>query len=182
MRRACSVCARLARSSSARPTCTSSHSARPARKRRSVRCAILLDETRSAGGSSGGSAAALAAGMAFGALGTDTGGSIRIPSAACGTVGLKPAFGEISCAGVVPLSTTLDHVGPMARSVADTALMYDALTGESAVRARRRPDRISFGVPRPYFCELMDEGVAAALDRAVDALRDAGPSRKSMLK
>ena len=85
-----------------------------------------LDPSRSAGGSSGGSAAALAAGMCFGALGTDTGGSIRIPSAACGTVGLKPTLDEISCDGVIPLSTTLDHLGPMARSVDDTDLIFEA--------------------------------------------------------
>ena len=91
-----------------------------------------LDPSRSAGGSSGGAAAALASGMCFGALGTDTGGSIRIPSAACGTVGLKATVGEISCDGVVPLSTSLDHLGPMARSVADVALLFDVLTGQSA--------------------------------------------------
>ncbi len=90
------------------------------------------DASRSAGGSSGGAAAALATGMCFGALGTDTGGSIRIPSAACGTVGLKATSGEIACDGVVPLSTSLDHLGPMARSVADVALLFDVLTGRPA--------------------------------------------------
>jgi aspartyl-tRNA(Asn)/glutamyl-tRNA(Gln) amidotransferase subunit A len=130
-----------------------------------------LDESRSAGGSSGGSAAALAAGMAFGALGTDTGGSVRIPSAACGTVGLKPAAGELSCDGVVPLSTTLDHLGPMARSVADVTLMYRALTGLALPDA---PRTLTFGVPRPYFCEFLDEDTASALARAVEAVRGAG--------
>ena len=70
-----------------------------------------FDPSRSPGGSSGGSAASVAGGMALAAIGTDTGGSIRIPAAACGIVGLKPSFGEISCDGVVPLSKTLDHVG-----------------------------------------------------------------------
>ena len=97
-----------------------------------------LDHSRSAGGSSGGAAAALATGMCFGALGTDTGGSIRIPSAACGTVGLKATVGEISCEGVVPLSTTLDHLGPMARSVADVALLFD---GADRTDGRRTGDR-----------------------------------------
>src|SRR6476619_991613 len=77
------------------------------------------DLSRSPGGSSGGAAVALVEGMCFGSVGTDTGGSIRIPSAACGTVGLKPIAGELPLDGIVPLSTTFDHVGPMARSVAD---------------------------------------------------------------
>src|SRR5690606_34709347 len=71
-----------------------------------------LDPSRSPGGSSGGAAVALVTGMCLGSVGTDTGGSIRIPSAACGTVGLKPSYGELPCDGVVPLSTTCDHVGP----------------------------------------------------------------------
>jgi aspartyl-tRNA(Asn)/glutamyl-tRNA(Gln) amidotransferase subunit A len=81
------------------------------------------------GGSSGGSAAALAAGMIFGALGSDTGGSIRIPSALCGVVGLKPTYGRVSLQGVIPLSWHLDHVGPMARSVKDAALLLQAVAG-----------------------------------------------------
>ena len=87
------------------------------------------DLTRSPGGSSGGSAACVAADMAFASLGTDTGGSIRIPAAACGVVGLKPAWGEVSTEGVVPLSPTLDHVGPLARTVTDAWLVYRALIG-----------------------------------------------------
>jgi aspartyl-tRNA(Asn)/glutamyl-tRNA(Gln) amidotransferase subunit A len=129
-----------------------------------------LDVTRSAGGSSGGSAAALAAGMCFGALGTDTGGSIRIPSAACGTVGLKPALGEVPCDGVIPLSTTLDHLGPMARSAADTAVMFEALTAGAAHAAAARTGSVSFGVPGPYFCDRLDDGAREALDRARAAL------------
>ena len=78
-----------------------------------------LDPSRSPGGSSGGSAISVATGMALASVGTDTGGSIRIPAAACGIVGLKPEWGEIPAAGVVPLSRQLDHVGPMTRSVAD---------------------------------------------------------------
>jgi aspartyl-tRNA(Asn)/glutamyl-tRNA(Gln) amidotransferase subunit A len=132
-----------------------------------------LDESRSAGGSSGGSAAALAAGMAFGALGTDTGGSIRIPSAACGTVGLKPALGEISCDGVVPLSGTLDHVGPMARCVADVAIMHAALCNGTP-SSWQTADTLRFGIPRPYLCELLDQDTSDALARAADALVAAG--------
>src|SRR5262245_16739957 len=79
------------------------------------------DPTRSPGGSSGGSAASVAAGMALATIGTDTGGSIRIPSAACGIVGLKPTIGEVSIDGVVPLSRTFDHVGPLAQTVTDAS-------------------------------------------------------------
>jgi aspartyl-tRNA(Asn)/glutamyl-tRNA(Gln) amidotransferase subunit A len=136
-----------------------------------------LDATRSAGGSSGGSAAALAAGMAFGALGTDTGGSVRIPSAACGTVGLKPGFGEVSCEGVVPLCVTLDHVGPMARSVDDVALMYSALTPSSLAQQTEEPSRhLRFGRPRGYFDEFLDDGTSEAIDSVASALKDAGHS------
>src|SRR5439155_20641995 len=90
------------------------------------------DITRSPGGSSGGSAASVAAGMAVGTIGTDTGGSIRIPAAACGLVGLKPGYGEIDTAGVVPLSRTMDHIGPLAQTVADACLVYHALLGDPA--------------------------------------------------
>jgi aspartyl-tRNA(Asn)/glutamyl-tRNA(Gln) amidotransferase subunit A len=135
------------------------------------------DPSRSAGGSSGGAAAALATGMCFGALGTDTGGSVRIPSAACGTVGLKATIGEISCEGVVPLSTTLDHLGPMARSVADVALLFAVLTGR---RPGEHPtdvagsQRVVFGVARPYFCDRIDPGARQALERTCEALTAAG--------
>src|SRR5579883_1907812 len=85
------------------------------------------DLSRVPGGSSGGSAAALAAGMCLGAIGSDTGGSIRIPAACCGVTGLKPTYGRVSCFGVVPLSWSLDHVGPMGRSAEDCALLFDAI-------------------------------------------------------
>ena len=84
------------------------------------------------GGSSGGSAAAVSAGLCAGALGTDTGGSVRIPAAYCGVVGLKPSYGLVSARGVVPLSLRLDHVGPLARTVADAALMLAAIAGHDA--------------------------------------------------
>jgi aspartyl-tRNA(Asn)/glutamyl-tRNA(Gln) amidotransferase subunit A len=133
-----------------------------------------LDETRSAGGSSGGSAAALAAGLCFGAVGTDTGGSIRIPSAACGTVGLKPTYGEVTTDGIVPLSTTLDHVGPMTRCVADAAILFQVMKGMKPTRLPPPPRRLVFGVPGPYFCDRVDPDVAAALDRARAQLHAAG--------
>ena len=90
------------------------------------------DTTRIPGGSSGGSAVAVATGMALGALGTDTGGSIRIPASLCGVVGLKPTYGRISVRGVFPLSWNLDHVGPLARTVRDVALMLQVLAGYDA--------------------------------------------------
>jgi aspartyl-tRNA(Asn)/glutamyl-tRNA(Gln) amidotransferase subunit A len=138
-----------------------------------------LDPSRSPGGSSGGAAVALVEGMCFASIGTDTGGSIRIPSAACGTVGLKPEAGELSCEGVVPLSTTLDHVGPMARTVADTTLMMRALRFGAAAGVRsldtgRAPGRLVFGVPETYFCERLDPEVRGALARTRDALGRAG--------
>ena len=89
------------------------------------------DPTRTAGGSSGGSAAAVAAGMCFAAVGTDTGGSIRIPAAYCGVAGLKPTYGRVSLDGVFPLSWSLDHAGPIARSAADAGLLLDALLGRT---------------------------------------------------
>src|SRR5436190_11128848 len=83
--------------------------------------------TRTTGGSSGGNGAAVAAGLCLGAIGTDTGGSIRIPSALCGITGLKPTYGRVSCSGVIPLSWSLDHVGPMARSAEDCALIFESI-------------------------------------------------------
>jgi aspartyl-tRNA(Asn)/glutamyl-tRNA(Gln) amidotransferase subunit A len=133
-----------------------------------------LDTSRSAGGSSGGSAAALAAGMCFGALGTDTGGSIRIPSAACGTVGLKPTLGELSCEGVTPLSTSFDHIGPMTRSVADAALLFDVLKGREPRDLVPARGAITFGIPRTYFADRLERGVKRALDLAREALARAG--------
>src|SRR6185369_16107375 len=86
-----------------------------------------LDESRSAGGSSGGSAAAVATGMGLASIGTDTGGSIRIPAAACGIVGLKPSFGEVPTDGVIPLSPSFDHAGPLTRTVQDAAWVWQIL-------------------------------------------------------
>jgi aspartyl-tRNA(Asn)/glutamyl-tRNA(Gln) amidotransferase subunit A len=92
-------------------------------------CCNPWDLTRISGGSSGGNAAALAAGLCMGALGSDTGGSIRIPSALCGVVGLKPTYGRVSLRGVIPLSWNLDHAGPMGRCVRDVAILLQAIAG-----------------------------------------------------
>jgi aspartyl-tRNA(Asn)/glutamyl-tRNA(Gln) amidotransferase subunit A len=130
-----------------------------------------LDALRSPGGSSGGSAVAIVEGMCFASIGTDTGGSVRIPSAACGTVGLKPCSNELPAAGIVPLSTTLDHPGPMARTVADAAAVFHALKGD-APRASLTPaaGQLTLGVPEAYFCERLDPAVRKALTRAREQL------------
>jgi aspartyl-tRNA(Asn)/glutamyl-tRNA(Gln) amidotransferase subunit A len=132
------------------------------------------DDTRSAGGSSGGSAAALVEGMCFGSVGTDTGGSVRIPAGACGIVGLKPGLGELPCDGVVPLSATLDHVGPMARTVGDAGLLFQAMKALTVQGIAPAGGRLVFGVPRPYFCDRLDASTRAALDKTVRRLKDTG--------
>ena len=134
-----------------------------------------LDISRSAGGSSGGSAAAIVSGMALGAIGTDTGGSIRIPSAACGLVGLKAGFGEVPVDGVVPLSTTLDHVGPLARTVADAAAMFGVLA-RSTLRELQPPPltKVRLGRLGGYFEELLQPEVREAYESALERLASSG--------
>jgi aspartyl-tRNA(Asn)/glutamyl-tRNA(Gln) amidotransferase subunit A len=133
------------------------------------------DRSRSPGGSSGGAAIAVATGMSVTSVGTDTGGSIRIPSAACGIVGLKPTVGEIPTDGVVPLSSTLDHVGPMTRSVVDAAIMYDVLSGAKEPEPLSPIERpLRFVVPEPFYLERLDTEVRARFGEACRGLRDAG--------
>ena len=130
-----------------------------------------------AGGSSGGSAAAVATGMCFAAMGTDTSGSIREPAALCGVVGLKPTHGLVSTRGVIPLSTSLDHVGPITRTVEDAAILLDAVAGTpSNYRGSLSHEIRNFrlGIPRKYFFESLDSEILAALDRAIDQLKDLG--------
>jgi aspartyl-tRNA(Asn)/glutamyl-tRNA(Gln) amidotransferase subunit A len=135
-----------------------------------------FDSTRSPGGSSGGSAASVLDGMAYASIGTDTGGSIRIPSSACGLVGLKATIGELPTDGIVPLSETLDHVGPMCLSVEDTALLYGVMRGISNPEpaAARDVRGMRFGVPRAYFLDLVDPQVAARFGDACERLKTAG--------
>lgn len=132
------------------------------------------DPARSPGGSSGGAAVALVEGMCFASIGTDTGGSVRIPSAACGTVGLKPGLGELPSDGIVALSHTLDHPGPLARTVADAGAVFLALAGRppAFVAPAERPSVL--GVPEAYFCDRLDPEVRAALARARDVLAGSG--------
>ncbi len=120
------------------------------------------DPTRIPGGSSGGSATALAAGMCLLALGTDTGGSIRIPSALCGTVGIKPSHGKVSLCGVTPLSPLLDHLGPMANTVEDAHLMLEAIS-ELPREQVKRPKIL---LPRNYFFDEVDPEVARLVREA----------------
>jgi aspartyl-tRNA(Asn)/glutamyl-tRNA(Gln) amidotransferase subunit A len=133
-----------------------------------------LDPNRSPGGSSGGSAAGVLDGMAYASIGTDTGGSVRIPSAACGLVGLKPSLGEVPLGGLVPLSATMDHVGPLCRSVEDAGLVLDALRGGAQNRRRRELRGLRVGVLRGYFTALLDPQVATAFEATCSALSAAG--------
>ena len=133
------------------------------------------DVTRSPGGSSGGSAISVAAGMALASVGTDTGGSIRIPAAACGIVGLKPTVGDVSTDGVVPLSRALDHVGPLARSVLDAWSVYRALMGDHQATGLAVPvAHLRLAVLRRYFCDLLDDEVRARFEESLERLRAAG--------
>jgi aspartyl-tRNA(Asn)/glutamyl-tRNA(Gln) amidotransferase subunit A len=136
------------------------------------------DSTRFAGGSSGGSAAAVVAGMGFASIGTDTGGSVRIPAAVCGCVGLKPTSGELPCDGIIPLSRTLDHVGPLARSVADASLLYRAMAGDRNPRglpsSRVPSGSLRLGLLKPYFLDVLDGDVEKAFGLALERLAGAG--------
>jgi aspartyl-tRNA(Asn)/glutamyl-tRNA(Gln) amidotransferase subunit A len=142
------------------------------------------DVQRIAGGSSGGPAAAVAAGLCYAALGSDTGGSIREPAAFCGIVGLKPTYGRVSNRGVIPLAWSLDHIGPMARSVADAAIVLQVIAGydpndtasedrsvgrySEEMRSSRRQIRI--GVPREFFCANLQPEIQSAFDQALAVL------------
>jgi len=144
------------------------------------------DLKRISGGSSGGSAAAVAAGLCYGSIGTDTGGSIRIPAALCGIVGLKPQYGRVSTSNVVPLSTTLDHVGPLARTAVDAALILSGITAgdyldRSAAKVpfpfhlrgvneiRQKPQKLfHLGIPSDYFWDRIDAEVHKILMNAVE--------------
>ena len=137
------------------------------------------------GGSSGGSAAAVATGLCFGALGTDTAGSLRIPASYCGIVGFKPTHGRVSKRGVVPLSWTLDHVGPLSRTVEDAAILlsviasYDELDPSTAAvpvadysrACEEHASKLRLGIPRIPFFEGLDSEIAKAADAAIEILR-----------
>jgi aspartyl-tRNA(Asn)/glutamyl-tRNA(Gln) amidotransferase subunit A len=146
--------------------------------------------SRIPGGSSGGSAAAVAAGLCYGSIGTDTGGSIRIPAALCGIVGLKPTYRRVFTAGVIPLSRQLDHVGPLARSAVDAALLLRAIvfpgnyvdgggkkadipfdfSGVNEIR-QKPPSPLQIGIPLDYFWDHIDPEVREIQWKAVEGMR-----------
>lgn len=141
-----------------------------------------------AGGSSSGSGVATAAGLCFGSLGTDTGGSIRFPSMANGIVGLKPSYGRVSRHGVLPLAESLDHVGPMTRCVTDAAIMLEAIAGEDpndpTSLSEPVPDMLNdidkgvtglrIGFDREYALNAVDPGLASAIESAIEVLEGLG--------
>jgi aspartyl-tRNA(Asn)/glutamyl-tRNA(Gln) amidotransferase subunit A len=140
---------------------------------------------RNPGGSSSGSAAAIAAGLCYAALGSDTAGSIRQPASLCGVVGLMPTYGLVSTAGVIPLSWSHDHVGPLTRTVEDSALMLQVLAGYDAadtnsIRAsvpdyrsllRRSTTSIRVGVPHDYFFDDLDQEVNTSITKALEVIQ-----------
>ena len=152
------------------------------------------DTRKITGGSSGGSGAAVAANLCYGALGSDTGGSIRIPAALCGTVGMKPTFGRVSKSGVFPLSWSLDHVGPITRTVEDNALMLNVLAGhdpedlysvdrpaEDFARDLRRGLRgAGIGLPTSFYFDHVDGEVKARVREAVEVFRSLGAKMREV--
>jgi len=144
------------------------------------------DTSLIAGGSSGGSAAGVAAGLGFAAIGTDTAGSIRLPAAYCGAVGVKPTYGRVSARGVIPLSWSLDHVGPIANSVYDAAIILQVLAGydvddpasidvpvpDFTATLDHLPAMLRIGVPRAFFFDDLHPEVAAAIEKAIQVFRD----------
>ncbi len=153
------------------------------------------DLRRNPGGSSGGSAAAVSAGLCFGALGTDTGGSIRTPASWCGIVGLKPTYGLVSIRGIIPLTFSLDHCGPMTRTVEDAAMMLQAMAGydrldiasvahgkEDYVAALKQPvSGLRVGIPRAPFFDHLDEDVAKAVEGALGVLGKLTKGQKDVM-
>ncbi len=137
------------------------------------------DLRRIPGGSSGGSAAAVAAGLSYGSIGSDTGGSIRIPASLCGIVGLKPTLGRVSVRGVIPLSPHLDCVGPLARTVCDAAHLLepilDRVKGQPSLRAHEKSSaklpKFTLGIPKDFFLDAVSPEVCAVFEDALRVLK-----------
>ena len=142
------------------------------------------DLDRIVGGSSGGSAAALAAGLCYGSIGTDTGGSIRIPASLCGVVGFKPGLGRVNAEDVIPLSPTLDFVGPLARCVEDAALMLEPIfvrgKKEPGLLKSSRRHRIVLGIPQEFFLEIVDPEVEQAFRASIEQWKKDGATVKEV--
>ncbi|MDP3947137.1 MAG: Asp-tRNA(Asn)/Glu-tRNA(Gln) amidotransferase subunit GatA [bacterium] len=150
------------------------------------------DTERVPGGSSGGSAAAVAAHMAVAALGSDTGGSIRQPASLCGVVGLKPTYGNVSRYGLIAMSSSLDQIGPLAKTVEDVALLYDVIKGydphdATSVKAKEEPAlaegelrRIRIGLPEEYFAGGLEAETEAAVTAAIEKFKGLGVSFKKI--
>jgi aspartyl-tRNA(Asn)/glutamyl-tRNA(Gln) amidotransferase subunit A len=136
-------------------------------------CHNPWDPTRLTGGSSSGPAAAVAGGLAEAAIGTDTSGSIRVPAALCGVVGIRPTRGLVPADGVVPLAWSLDAVGPLARDVADAALVLDLMTGRESPSPRPEVSGMRLGLATELLATC-EEPVAEAIGLAVEALRESG--------
>jgi aspartyl-tRNA(Asn)/glutamyl-tRNA(Gln) amidotransferase subunit A len=147
-----------------------------------------------AGGSSGGSAASVATGLGYASIGTDTAGSIREPAALCGVVGLKPSYARVSSVGVFPLSRSLDHVGPITRSVADAAILLQVLADPGAknssgivvgvpdysARLGHKPSSLKVGIPRSFFYEEIDSEVASIVEQALWVIQSLSPEMRDI--
>ena len=141
------------------------------------------DLDRIPGGSSGGSAAALAAGLCYGSIGTDTGGSIRIPASLCGIVGLKPGLGRVSAEGAIPLSTTLDFVGPMARTVAEVAILLKVIATDRKAKPYQRTahgKHWRLGIPKHFFLDVVSPEIQHAFESSLVTLKKLGARLKEV--
>ena len=146
------------------------------------------DTSRIPGGSSGGSAAAVAAGLCFASVGTDTGGSLRIPAALCGVVGLKPTFGRVSVEGIIPLSLSLDCAGPLARTTRDAAMVLDAICLHakgappllSGARLSTKSRKFRLGLPAEFLSGRVSDDVRAVFDSALHSFRNRGAAIKEI--
>ncbi len=143
-----------------------------------------LDSSRVPGGSSGGSAAAVAAGLCSFALGSDTGGSIRQPASFCGIVGLKPTYGAVSRYGLMAMASSLDQIGPLARTVEDVEIIFNAISGKdekdstsidsSYLKSKHNPKKIKIGVPKEYFIKGIDKEVEETVKKAIKEIEREG--------
>ncbi|MEK7077076.1 MAG: Asp-tRNA(Asn)/Glu-tRNA(Gln) amidotransferase subunit GatA, partial [Patescibacteria group bacterium] len=155
------------------------------------------DPKRVPGGSSGGSAAAVASGMALGALGSDTGGSIRQPAALCGVVGLKPTYGAVSRSGLIALASSLDQIGPLAKTVEDAAIFFRAIAGKDEFDATsthhdynndddvltqnfEKIKKLTIGIPKEYVMAGIDKDVETAVESVIETLKREGFSIKEI--